>query len=135
MRSVVLLLIVLGLTTALPVIIDTDAGPDDMAAIWYALRYPGADVRLITVAGNSWAHLGAAMTNVYNLLQLMGRNDVLKVPSKPHRDKRAAPDLSFRAVVTSVTQIKPIKIAIETILGTTRSDATSITSRTLFMRP
>ena len=74
------LLVLVGTATALPLIIDTDADVDDMAAIWYALSFPNSDVRLITVAGNSWAHLGAGMTNIYNLLSLLGRDDVAVAP-------------------------------------------------------
>lgn len=80
MKVVFILLVLIGIATALPMIIDTDADTDDMAALWYALRYPKADVRLITVAGNSWAHLAAGMTNVYNLLALLGRDDVAVAP-------------------------------------------------------
>eukprot|EP00759_Apiculatamorpha_spiralis_P002544 PhF_6_TR11004/c0_g1_i1/m.17817 len=60
------------------VIIDTDMDIDDVAAFNYLFRRPRGelDVRLITVAGNSWAYLSSGVMNLYNLLHNLGRDDV-----------------------------------------------------------
>jgi pyrimidine-specific ribonucleoside hydrolase len=62
---------------ALPhtVIIDTDAGSDDLMAIAFLLARPDIRVEAITVV-NGEAHVHAGGTNVLRLLELAGRHDV-----------------------------------------------------------
>ena len=59
----------------IPIIIDTDPGQDDAAAILLALGSPELEVRAITtVAGN--VELDLATANALRLLELAGRTDV-----------------------------------------------------------
>ncbi|MDQ1366745.1 MAG: hypothetical protein QOE57_2787 [Acidimicrobiaceae bacterium] len=58
-----------------PVIIDTDGGVDDAAAIWWALLEPELDVIAVTVVWGNIA-LDAAMTSVGRVLAAAGRADI-----------------------------------------------------------
>jgi pyrimidine-specific ribonucleoside hydrolase len=57
------------------VIIDTDAGPDDLMAIAFLLSRPDIHVEAITIV-NGMAHVPAGGRNVLRLLALAGRNDI-----------------------------------------------------------
>ena len=57
------------------VIIDTDAGGDDLMAIAFLLAHPDIRVEAITVV-NGEAHVQAGGRNVLRLLELAGRSDV-----------------------------------------------------------
>jgi pyrimidine-specific ribonucleoside hydrolase len=57
------------------VIIDTDAGPDDLMAIAFLLSRTDIHVEAITIE-NGMAHVPAGGRNVLRLLALAGRNDV-----------------------------------------------------------
>jgi len=57
------------------VIIDTDAGTDDLMAIAFLLSRPDIRVEVITIA-NGMAHVQAGGHNVLRLLELAGRRDV-----------------------------------------------------------
>ncbi|MBZ5662045.1 MAG: nucleoside hydrolase [Acidobacteriia bacterium] len=57
------------------VIIDTDAGSDDLMAIAFLLSRPDFHVEAITIA-NGMAHVPAGGRNVLRLLELAGRRDV-----------------------------------------------------------
>jgi len=57
------------------VIIDTDAGSDDLLAIAFLLSRPDIRVEAITIA-NGMAHVSAGGQNILRLLDLAGRNDV-----------------------------------------------------------
>ncbi len=57
------------------VIIDTDAGSDDLMAIAFLLSRPDIRVEAITVV-NGMAHVPAGGRNVLRLLELAGRRDV-----------------------------------------------------------
>jgi inosine-uridine nucleoside N-ribohydrolase len=57
------------------VIIDTDAGSDDLMAIAFLLSRPDLRVEAITIA-NGVAHVPAGGRNVLRLLELAGRRDV-----------------------------------------------------------
>jgi len=63
--------------TALPrtVIVDTDAGSDDLMAIAFLLSRPDIHVEAITIV-NGMAHVPAGGKNVLRLLELAGRRDV-----------------------------------------------------------
>ena len=63
------------MTTATPLIIDTDPGIDDAMAIFYALAAPQFDVvGLTTVFGN--CHTDVCTTNALRLLDVAGRTDI-----------------------------------------------------------
>jgi inosine-uridine nucleoside N-ribohydrolase len=57
------------------VIVDTDAGSDDLMAIAFLLSRPDIHVEAITIA-NGMAHVPAGGKNVLRLLELAGRRDV-----------------------------------------------------------
>lgn len=57
------------------VIIDTDAGTDDLMAIAFLLRRPELQIDGITVS-NGLAHVPAGAENILRLLTLAGRSDV-----------------------------------------------------------
>jgi len=57
------------------VIIDTDAGSDDLMAIAFLLAHPGVHIEAITIA-NGLAHVDAGARNLVRLLELSGRKDV-----------------------------------------------------------
>jgi len=56
-----------------PVIIDTDAGSDDMLAIAFLLAHPSVPIEAITIA-NGTAHVDAGARNVIRLLDVAGRH-------------------------------------------------------------
>jgi pyrimidine-specific ribonucleoside hydrolase len=57
------------------VIVDTDAGADDLMAIAFLLSRPDIHLEAITIA-NGMAHVPAGGRNVLRLLALAGRNDI-----------------------------------------------------------
>jgi inosine-uridine nucleoside N-ribohydrolase len=57
------------------VIVDTDAGSDDLMAIAFLLSRPDIHVEAITIA-NGMAHVPAGGKNILRLLELAGRRDV-----------------------------------------------------------
>jgi inosine-uridine nucleoside N-ribohydrolase len=57
------------------VIVDTDAGSDDLMAIAFLLSRPDIRIEAVTVA-NGMAHVQAGGRNVLRLLELAGRRDV-----------------------------------------------------------
>jgi len=57
------------------VIVDTDAGADDLIAIAFLLSRPDIHVEAITIV-NGEAHVPAGGRNVLRLLALAGRNDI-----------------------------------------------------------
>lgn len=57
------------------VVIDTDAGSDDLMAIAFLLARPDVRIEAITVV-NGLAHVNAGAQNVARVLQLAGRRDV-----------------------------------------------------------
>ena len=58
-----------------PILIDTDAGSDDLMAIAFLLAQPSVRVEAITVA-NGLAHVDAGARNIARLMELAGRKDV-----------------------------------------------------------
>ena len=57
------------------IIIDTDAGSDDLMAIAFLLAHPTIRIEAITIA-NGLAHVDAGASNLTRLLELSGRKDV-----------------------------------------------------------
>ena len=58
-----------------PIVIDTDAGSDDLMAIAYLLSHPGIRIEAIMVV-NGLAHPDAGAKNIVRLLDLAGRKDI-----------------------------------------------------------
>ena len=58
-----------------PVIVDTDAGPEDFMAMAFLLATPRARIEAVTIT-TGLAHPEAGATNVLRLLQLAGRPEV-----------------------------------------------------------
>src|ERR1700736_5092349 len=56
------------------IIIDTDAGSDDLMAIAFLLSHPSVKIEAITIA-NGLAHVDAGAKNLVRLLELSGRKD------------------------------------------------------------
>ena len=63
------------LERAAPIIIDTDAGSDDIMAVALLLSHPGVQIDAITVV-NGLAHVDAGARNMGRLLDLAGRKHV-----------------------------------------------------------
>jgi pyrimidine-specific ribonucleoside hydrolase len=60
---------------SVPIIIDTDAGSDDLLAIAFLLSRPDARIEAITVV-NGLAHVDAGARNVARLLKLSGHPEI-----------------------------------------------------------
>jgi pyrimidine-specific ribonucleoside hydrolase len=60
---------------SVPVLIDTDAGSDDLMAVALLLSHPAISIDAITVV-NGLAHVDAGARNMGRLLDLAGRKDV-----------------------------------------------------------
>lgn len=58
-----------------PLIIDTDAGSDDLMAISFLLAHPSVHIEAITVA-DGLAHVDAGARNLARLLELSGRTNI-----------------------------------------------------------
>ncbi|XP_071740773.1 nucleoside hydrolase 3-like [Rutidosis leptorrhynchoides] len=60
------------------IILDTDVDTDDFFAILYLLKLNRSefDLKAITVNTNSWTNAGHAVNHVYDLLYMMGRDDI-----------------------------------------------------------
>jgi pyrimidine-specific ribonucleoside hydrolase len=58
-----------------PILIDTDAGSDDLMAIAFLLTQPGVRIEAITVV-NGLAHPEAGARNIARLLELAGRPEI-----------------------------------------------------------
>jgi len=71
-------------TAAAPrnIIVDTDAGTDDLMAIAFLLSRPDVHIEAITVA-NGLAHVPAGARNIERLLQLAGRPEIPVYEGRP----------------------------------------------------
>src|SRR5947207_14006988 len=65
-----------------PVIVDTDAGTDDLMAIAFLLARPDIRVEAITVA-NGLAHVDRGAANLIRLLTLAGELDIPVYAGRP----------------------------------------------------
>lgn len=65
---------------ALPkqILIDTDMDTDDLFAILYLLKQNRSEVNIkaITISANAWSNAGHAVNHLYDLLYMMGRDDI-----------------------------------------------------------
>lgn len=66
-----------------PIIIDTDAGSDDVLAVALLLAHPGVKIGAITVV-NGMAHVDAGARNMGRLLDLAGRDDIPVFAGRDH---------------------------------------------------
>ena len=60
----------------LPLIVDTDAGSDDLMAIAFLMAHPSVRIEAMTIA-NGLAHVDAGARNLARLAELAGRKDTL----------------------------------------------------------
>jgi inosine-uridine nucleoside N-ribohydrolase len=76
-----------------PVLVDTDAGSDDLMALAYLLTQPEVELEAVTVV-SGLAHVDRGARNVLRLLALAGRNDVpvFEGETKPIEGDAAFPD-------------------------------------------
>jgi inosine-uridine nucleoside N-ribohydrolase len=65
---------------ALPkqILMDTDMDTDDLFAILYLLKQNRSEVNLkaITISADAWSNIGHAVNHLYDLLYMMGRDDI-----------------------------------------------------------
>ncbi len=61
---------------ATPVVVDTDLGGDDLAALTFLLRHPDVDVEAITVAGGGLVGCDRGVDLVADLLTLLEEQPV-----------------------------------------------------------
>ncbi len=76
-RLILALTLFTSLTHAQPpgIIIDTDAGSDDILAIAFLLSHPSVHIDAITIA-NGLAHVDAGARNLTRLVELSGRTNI-----------------------------------------------------------
>ena len=60
------------------ILLDTDVDTDDFFAILYLLKLNRSefDLQAITINTNAWTNAGHAVNQVYDLLYMMGRDDI-----------------------------------------------------------
>ncbi|KAG7551169.1 Ribonucleoside hydrolase-like [Arabidopsis thaliana x Arabidopsis arenosa] len=66
------------LSTPHRILVDTDVDTDDLFAILYLLKLNKSEFDLvgITLSANAWTNAGHAVNQVYDLLHMMGRDDI-----------------------------------------------------------
>jgi purine nucleosidase/pyrimidine-specific ribonucleoside hydrolase len=79
-----------GIAAQTPVIIDTDAGSDDLMAIAFLLARQDVKIEAITIV-DGLAHVPAGAANVLRLLQLAGASGVPVYPGSEEPLERTAP--------------------------------------------
>uniref|UniRef100_A0A0D9WGD5 Inosine/uridine-preferring nucleoside hydrolase domain-containing protein n=1 Tax=Leersia perrieri TaxID=77586 RepID=A0A0D9WGD5_9ORYZ len=69
-----------GATATRPrrILVDTDMDTDDLFALLYLLKQNRSefDVKAITINANEWSDAGHAVNHLYDLLHMMGRDDI-----------------------------------------------------------
>ncbi|KAF7813701.1 putative hydrolase [Senna tora] len=80
---VVLLLVVGGVLGSVQnrprrILLDTDADTDDFFALLYLLKFNTSEFQLeaVTINANSWTNSGHAVNHFYDILYMMGRDDI-----------------------------------------------------------
>ncbi|CAJ2634442.1 unnamed protein product [Trifolium pratense] len=60
------------------IVVDTDVDTDDLLALLYLLKLNTSQFRLegVTISANSWTNAGHAVNQIYDLLYMMGRDDI-----------------------------------------------------------
>src|ERR1035438_5148685 len=84
LRSLLALALLAPLSQAQPpgIIIDTDAGSDDILAIAFLLSHPSVHIDAITIA-NGLAHVDAGTRNLTRLVELSGRKNLPVFAGRP----------------------------------------------------
>jgi len=75
LRLILIFGFVLAAQAQHPILIDTDAGTDDLMAIAFLASHPSVRIEAVTVV-NGLAHPDAGAKNIVRLLDLAGRKDV-----------------------------------------------------------
>ncbi|KXG21968.1 uncharacterized protein LOC8076938 isoform X1 [Sorghum bicolor] len=69
-----------GAAAAAPrrLLVDTDMDTDDLLALLYILKQNRSefDVKAITISANAWTDAGHAVNHLYDILYMMGRDDI-----------------------------------------------------------
>ena len=89
---------------AVPVVVDTDLGGDDLAALAFLLRHPGIDVRAVTVAGGGLVGCDPGVDLVADLLTGLQEEAVPVACTATAPGGRAFPD-EWRALAATGTGI------------------------------
>ncbi|GAU20045.1 hypothetical protein TSUD_381370, partial [Trifolium subterraneum] len=60
------------------ILLDTDVDTDDFFALLYLLKLNRSEFKLegVTVNANAWTNAGHAVNQIYDLLYMMGRDDI-----------------------------------------------------------
>ncbi|KAL3812756.1 hypothetical protein ACJIZ3_014024 [Penstemon smallii] len=60
------------------IILDTDVDTDDLFALLYLLKLDKSqfDLQAVTINANAWTNAGHAVNHVYDILYMMGRDDI-----------------------------------------------------------
>ncbi|WJX90534.1 Nucleoside hydrolase 3 [Trifolium repens] len=60
------------------IVVDTDVDTDDLFALLYLLKHNTSKFQLegVTISANSWTNAGHAVNQIYDLLYMMGRDDI-----------------------------------------------------------
>ncbi|KAG4991566.1 hypothetical protein JHK82_025080 [Glycine max] len=61
------------------ILLDTNVELDDVFAFLYRLNHNTLEFQLegVTINANAWTNVGHAMNQVYDLLYMMGRDDIV----------------------------------------------------------
>ncbi|XP_004508326.1 nucleoside hydrolase 3-like [Cicer arietinum] len=76
---VVLLLFIIGVeSNPRRIVVDTDVDTDDLFALLYLLKLNQSQFRLegVTISANGWTSGGHGVNQIYDLLYMMGRDDI-----------------------------------------------------------
>ncbi|TMW86722.1 hypothetical protein EJD97_020960 [Solanum chilense] len=67
-----------GMESLNRILLDTDVDTDDFFALLYILKLNRSeiDLKAITISANGWANAGHAVNHVYDMLYMMGRDDI-----------------------------------------------------------
>ncbi|KAJ8766470.1 hypothetical protein K2173_022529 [Erythroxylum novogranatense] len=60
------------------ILLDTDVDTDDLLALLYLLKVDQSEFKLeaVTISANGWSDAGHAVNHIYDILYMMGRDDV-----------------------------------------------------------
>lgn len=92
---------------AVPVVVDTDLGGDDLAALVFLLRHPAVEVEAITVAGAGLVGCDPGVDNVADLLTTLGERAVPVACTTRASEATAFPDEWRAAAATGTGKPRP----------------------------
>ncbi|XP_045831329.1 uncharacterized protein LOC123922676 [Trifolium pratense] len=58
------------------IVVDTDVATDDLLALLYLLKLNTSQFEAVTINANTWSSAGHAVNQIYDLLYMMGRDDI-----------------------------------------------------------